>query len=382
MQLTGLHHVSSLTAHAPENVAFYTDVLGLRLVKKTVNQDDPSSYHLFYGDELGNPGTEVTFFDIPHAAQNRPGASSISRIGLRVPDREALDYWVQRLDEYSIDHDAIMDEGGRSVLAFRDREGQRLALIDDHDAQVAGGVPWDRSSTPAPIAIRGLGTVNLTVRDLAPTARVLTDVMGFREARTYQQPETQGKSWSLKQALVALVLKFMSRSAQHFRSSAWDAVASTMSLSACRTPRNMTNGLTTCEAQESAHPVQSTATISARSTSANRTASCSNSPPMGRALPPTRTPRTSAKHWRCRPSSNHVGANRGQPQAAHDRLTTGCSTRMGHPRIVRPPCSIRRYSLSAPPRTNTLALGSTPPTRSAGRTVRRSMAKATTVSLF
>ena len=193
MQLTGLHHVSSLTAHAPENVAFYTDVLGLRLVKKTVNQDDPSSYHLFYGDELGNPGTEVTFFDIPHAAQNRPGASSISRTGLRVPDREALDYWLQRLDEYSIDHDAIMEEGGRSVLAFRDREGQRLALIDDHDAQVAGGVPWDRSSTPAPIAIRGLGTVNLTVRDLAPTARVLTEVMGFREGRTYQQPEQAGE---------------------------------------------------------------------------------------------------------------------------------------------------------------------------------------------
>ena len=190
MKLTGLHHASSLTAHAPENVAFYTDVLGLRLVKKTVNQDDPSSYHLFYGDEVGNPGTEVTFFDIPHAAQNRPGTSSISRIALRVPDADALQYWLQRLEEYSIDHDAIVDEGGRGVLAFRDREGQRLALIDDHDAQVAGGTPWARSTTPAPVAIRGLGTVNLTVRELAPTARVLMDVMGFREARTYRAPGT------------------------------------------------------------------------------------------------------------------------------------------------------------------------------------------------
>jgi glyoxalase family protein len=191
MQLTGLHHVSSLTAHAPENVAFYTDVLGLRLVKKTVNQDDPSSYHLFYGDEVGNPGTEVTFFDIPHAAQNRPGTDSIARIGLRVPNRDALSYWLERLDAYSIDHDGIAEEGGRAVLAFRDYEGQRLALLDDHDARVPGGVPWDKSTTPTPVAIRGLGTVNLVVRDLAPTARTLTEVMGFREARSYPTPDAR-----------------------------------------------------------------------------------------------------------------------------------------------------------------------------------------------
>src|SRR5690242_19591882 len=113
----------------------------MRLVKKTVNQDDTTSYHLFYGDERGNPGTELTFFDIPYAAPTRPRRSSISRIALRVPGREALEYWRVRFGEYGIDHDPLTEEGGRAVLAFRDFEGQRLALIDDSAAGVPGGIP-------------------------------------------------------------------------------------------------------------------------------------------------------------------------------------------------------------------------------------------------
>ena len=99
MNLTGLHHVSALTADAPRNVDFYTRVLGMRLVKKTVNQDNPTSYHLFYGDELGRPGTEFTFFDIPRAAPTRPGASSISRTALRVQGQEALYHWQERFEK-------------------------------------------------------------------------------------------------------------------------------------------------------------------------------------------------------------------------------------------------------------------------------------------
>jgi glyoxalase family protein len=185
MELTGLHHVSALTAHAPENLAFYTRILGMRLVKKTVNQDDTTSYHLFYGDEVGHPGTELTFFDIPHAAATRPGVSSISRIALRVPDRAALAYWADRFAEHGVEHDPVAEEAGRAVLAFRDFEGQRLALIDDSGAGVPGGTPWAKSPTPAPVAIRGLGTVTLTVRRLEPTERVLTEVMGFRRAGSY-----------------------------------------------------------------------------------------------------------------------------------------------------------------------------------------------------
>lgn len=188
MELIGLHHVSSLTAHAARNVDFYTRMLGLRLVKKTVNQDDPSSYHLFYGDGLASVGTEVTFFDIRNAAANRPGSQSISRVALRVPDRAALDYWRNRFDEAGIDHDPITTEMGRAVLAFRGFEDHRLALIDDHGALMPGGQPWEKSSTPPDAGIRGLASVNLTVRDAEPTARILTEVLGFRQEGSYPAP--------------------------------------------------------------------------------------------------------------------------------------------------------------------------------------------------
>jgi glyoxalase family protein len=185
MKLTGLHHVSALTAHAANNVAFYTLTLGLRLVKKTVNQDDTSSYHLFYGDERGNPGTEVTFFDIPHAAPTRTGYSSISRIALRVTGADTLRWWADRFDALGVEHDGVASEAGRGVLAFRDPEGQRLALVDDTGAPLAGGVPWEKSSAPGPVGIRGLDAVTLTVRHSEPTARVLTEVMGFTQQGSY-----------------------------------------------------------------------------------------------------------------------------------------------------------------------------------------------------
>lgn len=185
MELTGLHHVSSLTAQAARNVDFYTRVLSLRLVKKTVNQDDPSSYHLFYADGQASVGTEVTFFDIRHAAANRPGTQSISRVALRVPGRAALEYWRDRFGEAGIEHEPITMEMGRAVLAFRGFEDHRLALIDDTDARIPGGQPWQKSSVPPKLGIRGLASVNLTVRDLEPTARVLTEVLGFRQEGSY-----------------------------------------------------------------------------------------------------------------------------------------------------------------------------------------------------
>lgn len=185
MKLTGLHHVSAITADAPRNVDFYTRVLGMRLVKKTVNQDNPTSYHLFYGDELGRPGTEFTFFDIPRAARTKPGISSISRTALRVTGRHSLDYWRQRLQEHDVDVDDISNAGRRAVLTFRDFEGQRVALVDDRGAPLEGGVPWEKSPVPADAGIRGLASVTLTVADAAPTARVLTEVMGFYEQERY-----------------------------------------------------------------------------------------------------------------------------------------------------------------------------------------------------
>lgn len=193
MELTGLHHVSAMTANAAANVTFYTETLGLRLVKKTVNQDDTSSYHLFYGDERGNAGTEVTFFDIPLLAQNRRGNNSISTIGLRVPSRAALSYWLQRFEQRGIDHDGLTAQYGRDVLPFRDVEGQRLSLIADHAEEgVPPGTPWDQSPVPAAVGIVGLGATTLTVPNLTPTATVLTDIMGFREVGHYEHasPDT------------------------------------------------------------------------------------------------------------------------------------------------------------------------------------------------
>jgi glyoxalase family protein len=186
MELKGIHHVSVLTANAVKNFKFYTEDVGMRLIKKTVNQDDTSSYHLFYGDERGNAGTELTFFDIPHAGQTRPGTSSISSVSLRVPDKAALDFWKSRLDERNIAHEGIMMRAGRETLGFRDFEGLHLVLVaDGNEAGVAPGTPWEKSPVSTNYAVRGLGPVTLTLRDAERTARTLTEVMGFRETGSY-----------------------------------------------------------------------------------------------------------------------------------------------------------------------------------------------------
>jgi glyoxalase family protein len=190
MELGGLHHVTAVTTEAAENVAFYTEVLGLRLVKKTVNQDDVSAYHLFYGDEVGRPGTEVTFFDWPHlrVAPNHAGAGEISATELRVRGHEALEFWAARLAEHGVTHGGIEERDGRSLIAFTDFEGQRLRLVDDGGAEdVPGGVPWEESPVPREAGIRGLGAVELTVRELGPTAWVLTEVLGFRPTGEHAQ---------------------------------------------------------------------------------------------------------------------------------------------------------------------------------------------------
>lgn len=192
MQLTGIHHVTAVTGNPSQNVAFYTQVLGLRLVKKTVNQDDLSAYHLFYGDEVGSAGTEMTFFDWPHAGPVQPGTETIAPIAFRVPGRAALDWWARRLSDYGVSHSGIGDFAGRAILSFADPEGQRLMLVDDGGAP--GGTPWAGSPVPADMAIRGLHGVSLTVRQRAPTARFLTEVLGFRQVGEFVDPDTPARS--------------------------------------------------------------------------------------------------------------------------------------------------------------------------------------------
>jgi glyoxalase family protein len=184
MQLTGIHHLTAVTAHAAENLAFYTRVLGLRLVKKTVNQDDVSAYHLFYADGLASPGSDITFFDWP-AAPERRGAGSISLTHLRVAG--GLDAWCERLDRAGVRRGEPDTRDGRPTLTFQDPEGQRLALVDDGGAGDAH--PWERSPVPAAEQIRGLGPIRLSVAQPERTAAVLTEVLGMRRERAFEAPE-------------------------------------------------------------------------------------------------------------------------------------------------------------------------------------------------
>jgi glyoxalase family protein len=185
MELAGIHHVTAVTGHAAHNLSFYTEVLGMRLVKKTVNQDDLSAYHLFYGDAEGHPGTELTFFDWPDAGAARQGQGTISAIGLRVPGA-ALDYWLQRFDTVGVMHGEIAQRAGRRSLAFADPEGQRLQLVDDSSF---AGTPWADSPVPPEMAVRGLGPITFTIGRADQTEHVLVDVMGFRPGAEYSDPE-------------------------------------------------------------------------------------------------------------------------------------------------------------------------------------------------
>jgi len=185
MQLTGIHHLTAISAKPRENLSFYTGLLGMRLVKKTVNQDNVSAYHLFYADGKANPGTDLTFFDFPVAPEQR-GTNSISRTGLRVAGEKSLLYWRDRLKQAGGHIRGITEVDGRLTLPFEDQEGQRLVLVDDGGAGAAS--PWEKSSVPVEHQIRGLGPIVLTVHDLACTAQVLTDVMNMRHARDYASP--------------------------------------------------------------------------------------------------------------------------------------------------------------------------------------------------
>jgi glyoxalase family protein len=188
MQLNGFHHLTAVTADAPQNLRFYTQTLGLRLVKKTVNQDDTSAYHLFYADGRGTPGTDVTFFDWPMTRERR-GTHSITRTGLRVASLDTLRYWETRLKELNVQHTPIADRDGRATLDLEDFEGQRLSLVADEDG-LRDGQPWSKSPVPAEHQVRGLGPITISVPVLKPTDAVLTQVMNMRHAREYDHAGT------------------------------------------------------------------------------------------------------------------------------------------------------------------------------------------------
>lgn len=185
MKLAGIHHVSAITADADKNHDFFTRILGMRLVKKTVNQDSTSSYHLFYADAVGTPGTDMTYFDIPMAGRTYPGVSSISNTGFRVKSEDALIFWKERFTKLEVPHDEIKEKFGRKTLYFEDFEGSRLMLVVDDGKGIPYGEAWVKEEISAENAIVGLGPVKLTVRKADPTEKVLTEILGFTLAGSY-----------------------------------------------------------------------------------------------------------------------------------------------------------------------------------------------------
>ncbi len=183
MKLTGIHHVTAISADAPGNRRFYVETLGMRLVKKTVNQDDTSAYHLFYADGAGSPGTDLTFFDWP-APPARRGTHSIVRTSLRVADEASLDWWRERLTAAGVAVSPVRTINGRSAVDFEDPEGQRLTLLAD-----GGAIPfvvWEKSPVPAEHQIRGLGPVTISVPKLERTEVVLTQLLGLERIGSYR----------------------------------------------------------------------------------------------------------------------------------------------------------------------------------------------------
>lgn len=190
LELGGIHHLTAVTAEAKKNVAFYTKVLGMRLIKKTVNQDDTTAYHLFYGDGVASPGADLTFFDFDAPRESR-GNHTVGRTGLRVASEESLNWWKNHLGENNVGTSAIKERNGQLSLDFEDFEGQRFRMVIDAANTV---VPWAKSPVPAEQQIIGLGPITLSVPRLDRTEAVLTQVMNMRKVREYattsHTPET------------------------------------------------------------------------------------------------------------------------------------------------------------------------------------------------
>lgn len=180
MQLHGIHHVTAITAQIAENLKFYTEVLGLRLVKRSVNQDDVSAYHLFYADKAGSPGTDMTFFDWPHVAPERRGTDSIAGTSFRVASRAALDFWVKRFDDLGLQHGEIRNFAGRELLPFEDPEGQRLFLVNDEGYAFEGEI-WSRPDISDEHTLRGFYSVILSIPSFDQLSPIFTEILGFEE---------------------------------------------------------------------------------------------------------------------------------------------------------------------------------------------------------
>src|SRR5690554_6475749 len=172
--LKGIHHVTAITSSAEQIYAFFTNILGMRLVKKTVNQDDIQTYHLFFADDKGNPGTDMTFFDFQGIQKAQRGTNEISRTGFRVPNDAALTYRVKRFSHYHVKFEKMQPIFGRKTVFFQDFDELQYALFSDEGVDgVASGFPWEKGPIPNDFAITGLGPIFFRVKDASAMDQVL-----------------------------------------------------------------------------------------------------------------------------------------------------------------------------------------------------------------
>lgn len=181
--VTGLHHVTAISGPAQENLDFYAGLLGMRLVKKSVNQDDPGTYHLFYADAEGHPGTDLTFFPWAHMAPGRPGHGISSEVQLAVPPG-SIDWWGERLGRYGVRLSMPETRFGERALPLIDTHGQAIALVEAADHATRTFTPWEQSPVPVERQIRGLHAARLVERELGPTAFFLINSLGFTHQGT------------------------------------------------------------------------------------------------------------------------------------------------------------------------------------------------------
>ena len=177
----GIHHVTCIAGDAQENLDFYVGLLGMRLVKRSVNQDDPGTYHLFYADRIGNPGTDFTFFPWPNMEPGRLGTGLTVETSFAIP-MGGLGYWQDRLKQHGMKHEPAESRFGEMTLPFRDPHGLQIALVETNDEREF--VPWEDSPVPPEHQLRGMHAVRLWERQLGPTETVLTQLMGFTHLGT------------------------------------------------------------------------------------------------------------------------------------------------------------------------------------------------------
>ncbi|GAA0327268.1 ring-cleaving dioxygenase [Bacillus carboniphilus] len=180
--LKGMHHVTAITSSAEKNYEFFTYVLGMRLVKKTVNQDDIQTYHLFFADDTGSPGTDMTFFDFPGIPKGSHGTNEIYKTAFRVQTDTSLEYWVKRFDRLNVKHSGIKQQFGKQTLSFVDFDDQQYQLVsDENNKGVASGTPWQKGPIPLEYAITGLGPLHVRVAQFDYFKEMLEKVLLFKE---------------------------------------------------------------------------------------------------------------------------------------------------------------------------------------------------------